>query len=90
MALKRRLKFNKSINHQSVNSYNKVRYLVLCVNGELYELYEGPAKSSITKELFVKATYAIFMYETSLKRSISCGNSDMLHKDNHIFLHCEK
>ena len=38
-------------------------------------LYEGAAISSVTRRLST-----IFMYDTSLKIYLSCGNSDVSHK----------
>ena len=49
-------------------------------------LYEGDSINYVTNALCIKTTSAIFMNDTSLKRSNSCGYSDILHNDNHTFL----
>ena len=53
---------------------------------ELKRNYEGDSINYVTKSIFIKTTCAIFMNDTSLKRSNSCGYSDILHNDNHTFL----
>ena len=48
--------------------------------------YEGGSINYVTNAFYIKTTIAIFMNDTSLKRANSCGYSDILHNDNHIFL----
>ena len=52
----------------------------------LWTVYEGGSINYVTNALYNKTTCAIFMNDTSLKRANSCGYSDILHNDNHIFL----
>ena len=51
-----------------------------------YPSYEGDSINYVTNALCIKTTSAIFMNDTSLKRSNSCGYSDILHNDIHTFL----
>ena len=48
--------------------------------------YEGDSINYVTNALCIKTTNAIFMNDTSLKRSYSCGYSGILLNDNHTFL----
>ena len=48
--------------------------------------YEGGSINYVTNELYIKTTSAICRNDTSQKRANSCGYSDILHNDNHIFL----
>ena len=52
-------------------------------------LYKGHSINYVTTALFVKTTCAIFMYDTSLKRSSFCRYTDILHKDNHTLYKVE-
>ena len=49
-------------------------------------IYEGDSIDYVTNALCIKTTSAIFKNDTSLKRSNSCGYSDILHNDNNTIL----
>ena len=48
--------------------------------------YEGDSINSATKAISFETTCAIFKNDTQLKRSNSCGYSDILQRENHTFL----